>query len=63
MVYNDTMKEKDLGLDKSWDEPTDFPNLATKLFSDSVCAECESKRILETDAMGREKFWEDLGRP
>jgi hypothetical protein len=23
----------------------------------------ESKPIPETDAMGREKFWEDLGRP
>jgi len=25
--------------------------------------EFESKPMLETDAMGREKFWEDLGRP
>lgn len=25
--------------------------------------EFESKPIVETDAMGREKFWEDLGRP
>jgi hypothetical protein len=24
--------------------------------------EFESNSILETDAMGREKFWEDLGR-
>jgi hypothetical protein len=24
--------------------------------------EYESKIILETDAMGREKFWEDIGR-
>ena len=23
----------------------------------------ESKPIIEKDAMGREKFWEDLGRP
>jgi hypothetical protein len=23
----------------------------------------ESKPMLETDAMGKEKFWEDLGRP
>ena len=23
----------------------------------------ESKPITETDAMGREKFWQDLGRP
>ena len=26
-------------------------------------AEYESTPIPETDAMGREKFWEDLGRP
>jgi len=25
--------------------------------------EFESKPVLEIDAMGREKFWEDLGRP
>lgn len=25
--------------------------------------EFESKHVLEIDAMGREKFWEDLGRP
>jgi hypothetical protein len=25
--------------------------------------EFESKPIVETDAMGREKFWEDVGRP
>jgi len=25
--------------------------------------EFESKPVAETDAMGREKFWEDLGRP
>jgi hypothetical protein len=25
--------------------------------------EFESKPMTETDAMGREKFWEDLGRP
>jgi len=23
----------------------------------------ESKQIVEKDSMGREKFWEDLGRP
>jgi hypothetical protein len=23
----------------------------------------ESKPIVKTDAMGREKFWEDIGRP
>lgn len=25
--------------------------------------EFESKPMVETDAMGREKFWEDMGRP
>ena len=25
--------------------------------------EFEANAMLETDAMGREKFWEDLGRP
>ena len=34
-------------LENAWDENFEF----------------ESKSILETDAMGREKFWEDLGRP
>jgi hypothetical protein len=41
----------------------ELENLSQKLFSDLVCAECESKPMLETDNMGREKFWEDLGRP
>lgn len=40
-----------------------YDNLSQKLFSDLVCAECESKPIVETDAMGREMFWQDLGRP
>lgn len=34
-------------LENAWDE-----NLST-----------ESKAIPETDSMGREKFWQDLGRP
>lgn len=42
---------------------TDPANLSVKLFSDLVCAECESKPIAQIDAMGREIFWEDLGRP
>ncbi len=51
--------------ESAWDEEFSFdlPNLATKIFSDLVCAECESKPIPVTDDMGREKFWEDLGRP
>lgn len=42
---------------------TEMENLAVKIFSDLVCAECESKPIPITDNMGREIFWEDLGRP
>lgn len=41
----------------------EMENLSQKLFSDLVCSECESKPIIPTDAMGREIFWEDLGRP
>ena len=29
---------------------------------DSNC-QCESKPIIKLDNMGREEFWEDLGRP
>lgn len=25
--------------------------------------QCNSKPIIEIDNMGREKFWEDIGRP
>jgi hypothetical protein len=59
-------------VESAWDEEFYFDpkthkpeleNLSQKLFSDLVCAECESKPIVETDNMGREKFWEDLGRP
>jgi hypothetical protein len=42
---------------------TEMENLSVKIFSDLVCAECESKPIPITDNMGREIFWEDLGRP
>jgi len=45
----------------------EYENLAVKIFSETCCSDCkcqfESTRIVETDAMGREKFWEDLGRP
>jgi len=34
-------------LENAWDDDFEF----------------ESKTVAETDAMGREKFWEDLGRP
>lgn len=58
--------------ESAWDEEFSFDpktykpeleNLSQKLFSDMVCKECESKPIVETDAMGRELFWNDLGRP
>ena len=34
-------------LENAWDEDFEF----------------ESKAIVETDAMGREMFWQDMGRP
>lgn len=58
--------------EEAWDDEFNFEspiykpemeNLSQKIFSDLVCSECESKPIVETDNMGREKFWEDLGRP
>jgi len=49
-------------LENSWDTE-EKPNLAVKIFSDMVCSECESKSMPVTDNMGREIFWEDLGRP
>lgn len=43
------------------DEPA-WQNLSTKIFSETVCENCqcktESTPIIETDNMGREKFWE-----
>jgi hypothetical protein len=52
-------------LEGAWDiyPEGQFDNLSQKLFSDIVCKECESKPMVESDNMGREKFWEDLGRP
>jgi hypothetical protein len=42
-------------------------NLATKVFSETVCENCscktESAPMSITDNMGREIFWEDMGRP
>ena len=48
---------------ENWLEYEEKPNLSVKLFSEMVCAECESKPMPITDNMGREIFWEDLGRP
>jgi len=59
-------------LENAWDEEFYFDpqiykpeleNLSQKLFSDLVCEECESKPMPVTDNMGREIFWDDLGRP
>jgi hypothetical protein len=44
------------------DEPR-WANLSTKTFSETVCENCqcktESAPMIETDNMGREKFWEE----
>lgn len=39
--------------------------LASKIFSETVCKDCETEStpMKDIDNMGREKFWEDLGRP
>ena len=43
--------------------------LALKIFQNECCVQCackpeyESQKISENDSMGREKFWEDMGRP
>ena len=59
-------------LEEAWDDEFNFDspiykpemeNLSQKLFSDMVCAECESKPMPIIDNMGREVFWEDMGRP
>jgi hypothetical protein len=42
-------------------------NLSTKIFSETVCENCscktESSPMQITDNMGREIFWDDMGRP
>jgi hypothetical protein len=55
-------------LENAWDDLDHYAehqNLVSKIFSETVCSDCsyESKPMVETDNMGREKFWEDLGRP
>ena len=61
-VYNRTMGILDNF--ENWlevDEPA-WANLSTKTFSETVCEDCqcktESTPMIETDNMGREKFWE-----
>jgi hypothetical protein len=36
-------------------QDTDHQNLATKIFSETVCKDCESAPMIETDNMGRDK--------
>jgi len=35
-----------------------YENLATKIFSETVCLKCESKGMPNTDNLGRDKFYE-----
>lgn len=55
--------------ESAWDEEFSFEpqNLSVKLFSETCCTDCmcgqESKPMPITDNMGREIFWEDMGRP
>ena len=60
--------------ENAWDidfqeDPKEPENLSTKIFSETVCENCSEKSVYEsspmmiTDNMGREVFWEDLGRP
>ncbi len=37
---------------------TEPPSLSVKIFSETVCKDCEHSPISNTDNMGREKFWE-----
>ena len=39
---------------ENWFEIEDHQCLATKIFSETVCKECESKPMIETDNMGRD---------
>lgn len=47
--------------------PVENDGLSLKLFKEQCCDNCacqrESTKVKESDSMGREKFWEDLGRP
>ena len=57
-----------MGILDNLENAMDLPepdNLAVKIFSETFCSKCscnESSTIPETDAMGREVFWLDLGR-
>jgi len=42
----------------------ELPNMSeSKKPSENIQINTDGGQIKETDAMGREKFWEDLGRP
>jgi hypothetical protein len=55
--------------ESAWDEEFSWKpnNLSQKIFLEQACSDClyenESKPMSITDNMGREIFWEDLGRP
>lgn len=52
---------------ESYFEIKEPENLSVKIFSETVCDHCtcksESSPMVITDNMGREIFWEDMGRP
>lgn len=61
-----------MGILEHFEEWVNFeqkPNLAAEIFEQEVCQNCSCKSETEstpmqiTDNMGREIFWEDLGRP
>jgi len=52
-VYNRYMTQLSL-----FPEYTEQPSLSVKLFSETVCKDCEHAPMSNTDNMGREKFWE-----
>jgi hypothetical protein len=43
-------------LENAWDDEFDWGNIG-------LMPEFESNPIVETDSMGREIFWKDIGRP
>lgn len=48
-------------LENAWDD--DFNPEYNLDWCKTSIPQFESNPIVETDSMGREKFWEDLGRP
>ena len=66
MGYNEDMGILD-NFENAWDDIPEgqFENLSQKLFSETCCSDCSCKTNSThiQDDMGREVFWEDLGRP